>query len=585
MTIDVLGISAYYHDSAAALIRNGRIIAAAEEERFTRVKHDRAFPQNAAAYCLKEAGIGPENLAAVAYYDKPLLAFERLLETYLAFAPAGLGSFCRAVPAWTKEKIFLSRTIDNALHGKFSGKMLFFPHHLSHAASAFYPSPFERAAILTADGVGEWSTATIGIGDKNTVRLIEEIRFPHSLGLLYSAFTYYLGFRVNSGEYKVMGLAPYGQPRYYDAIASNLIHIKKDGSFWMNMRYFNYCQGLTMTSRMFETLFEGQPRRPESELTQRHMDLAASVQKVVNEVMIKMARHARALTGEENLCLAGGVALNCTANGILSREKIFKRIFAQPAAGDAGGALGAAFLAVNSYFDHPRTVQTPDSMHGGFVGPAFSRENALGVLKNRRLIHIELSEDALIKTLCDLLDSGMIVGLFRGRMEFGPRALGARSILADPRKHDMRKRLNLMIKLRESFRPFAPSVPEEDAADYFDGKGDPYMMTTVLVKEARRQNLPAVTHVDGSARVQIVSAKTNPFFHRLLRAYQAKTGCPVLINTSFNVRGEPIVMDPDNAVDCFMNSGLDALAIDNFLLLKSEQAPREAARKCVFPAD
>ncbi len=589
----ILGLSAYYHDSAAALLKDGEIVAAAEEERFTRVKHEREFPEEAARYCLAEAGISAKELAAVAYYDKPILMLDRLLETYLAYAPRGFSNFRRALPLWAKEKIFLPRRIGKFLGSDFTGKMLFFPHHLSHAASAFYPSPFERAAVLTVDGVGEWSTATLGVGAGNDVRLLKEIRFPHSLGLLYSAFTYYLGFRVNSAEYKVMGLAPYGEPKYYDTILSRLVELKEDGSFWMDMRYFNYCEGLTMTSPAFDRLFGGPARKPESPLEPRHLDLAASIQKVCEAIMLKMARHAQAATGEENLCLAGGVALNCVANGLIAREKIFKDIFVQPAAGDAGGALGAALLAHHQYLGQTRTLRRPDAMKSSLLGPFFLSEEIRQAINERGLSCLELAEDELIEKLCALLEAGAAVGLFRGRMEFGPRALGARSIIADPRNPAMQKRLNLKIKFRESFRPFAPAILEEDAAEYFEIDGpSPYMLLTAPIRARHRlapapgdaaaglarlniprSNLPAVTHIDYSARLQTVSRSANPFFHALLSRFKARTGCPALVNTSFNVRGEPIVRAPREAIECFLATGMDALAMENFLLKKTGNEP------------
>ena len=589
----ILGLSAYYHDSAAALLKDGEIVAAAEEERFTRVKHEREFPEEAARYCFAQAGITAKELAAVAYYDKPILMLDRLLETYLAYAPRGFSNFRRALPLWAKEKIFLPRRIGKFLGSDFTGKMLFFPHHLSHAASAFYPSPFERAAVLTVDGVGEWSTATLGVGAGNDVRLLKEIRFPHSLGLLYSAFTYYLGFRVNSAEYKVMGLAPYGEPKYYDTILSRLVELKEDGSFWMDMRYFNYCEGLTMTSPAFDRLFGGPARKPESPLEPRHLDLAASIQKVCEAIMLKMARHAQAATGEENLCLAGGVALNCVANGLIAREKIFKDIFVQPAAGDAGGALGAALLAHHQYLGQTRTLRRPDAMKSSLLGPFFLSEEIRQAINERGLSCLELAEDELIEKLCALLEAGAAVGLFRGRMEFGPRALGARSIIADPRNPAMQKRLNLKIKFRESFRPFAPAILEEDAAEYFEVDGpSPYMLLTAPIRARHRlapapgdaaaglarlniprSNLPAVTHVDYSARLQTVSRSANPFFHALLSRFKARTGCPALVNTSFNVRGEPIVRAPREAIECFLATGMDALAMENFLLRKTGNEP------------
>jgi carbamoyltransferase len=587
--VHVLGVSAYYHDSAAALVRDGEIVAAAQEERFTRIKHDPAFPSNAVDYCLKEAGIKVSELDSVIFYEKPLLHLDRILETYLAFAPAGFASFFKAMPVWMHEKLQLPREIDRALGDAYPGKILFCAHHLSHAASAFYASPFERAAVLTLDGVGEWSTATLGVGAGRRLKLTREIRFPHSLGLLYSAFTSYLGFKVNSGEYKVMGLAPYGEPKYYSKIVDRLLDLREDGSFQMRMEYFNYCQGLTMTSEAFHELFGGPPRSAEAELTQKHMDLAASVQKATNEIMLRMARYARRETGEENLCLAGGVALNCVANGLILREKIFKNVFIQPAAGDAGGALGAALFASHEIMDLPRIPRRPDAMRGSFLGPQYEAKDIRGALDAQKACYHELGDGELADVLCSALIEGKVVGLHQGRMEFGPRALGARSIIGDARNPEMQSRMNLKIKFRESFRPFAPIVLEEDASDYFDIEGaSPYMLFVAPVLEKRRRasagqatgiellkqvrsEVPAVTHVDHSARIQTVSRETSPFLHRLLTAFKAKTGCPVLVNTSFNVRGEPIVCTPADAYRCFMNTDMDTLVIGNFLLNKSEQ--------------
>ncbi len=590
----ILGLSAYYHDSAACLIREGEIVAAAQEERFTRVKHDRNFPTQAVDYCLREAGITIGQVDLVVYYDKPLLTFDRLLETYLAYAPAGFRSFSAAIPVWLREKLHLPREIDKALREEYTGKILFCVHHLSHAASAYYPSPFESAAVLTLDGVGEWSTATLGVGRGKDLKLLKEIRFPHSLGLLYSAFTYYLGFRVNSGEYKVMGLAPYGEPRFYDDIVKSLIDIKPDGSFHMDMRYFNYCAGLTMTSPLFHEMFGGPPRAPESELTQRDMDLAASIQKVANEVMLLMARDARKVTGEENLCLAGGVALNCVGNGLILKEKVFKRLFIQPAAGDAGGAMGAALHAYHFYLDGPRAPRTRDTLKGSLLGPVCAHEDTLAALAAGGYKYRELSEPELLAEMCVHLEGGKVIGLVHGRMEFGPRALGARSIIGDARNREMQTKMNVKIKFRESFRPFAPAVLDADAADYFDlGQESPYMLLVAPVAEKRRKpvpagaqglsrlklersEIPAVTHVDFSARVQTVDERDNPFFSALLSAFKARTGCSVLVNTSFNVRGEPIVCTAEDALRCFMNTDMDALVIENFLLLKEEQpAPKQ----------
>lgn len=588
----ILGISAYYHDSAAALIRGGEIIAAAQEERFSRIKHDRGFPSSAVSYCLREAGVTVSDLDTVIYYDKPLLTFDRLIETSLAFAPMGFNAFRAMLPVWINEKLHLPREIDRALGGAYQGKILFCLHHLSHAASAFYPSPFERAAILTADGVGEWSTTTIGLGEANGVRLLKEIRFPHSLGLLYSAFTYYLGFKVNSGEYKVMGLAPYGEPRYADLILSRLIDVAPDGSFHMDMRYFNYCAGLTMTSESFHELFGGPPRSPEAPLEPRHMDIAASIQKAAEFVMLRLARHAREITGAENLCLAGGVALNCVANGLILKEKIFKRLFIQAAAGDAGGALGAALFAAHGIHGEIRAPREPDSMRGSFLGPEYSREEIKSDLDKAGARYEELSETRLIAALSELLELGKVVGLVQGRMEFGPRALGARSILGDARNPEMQSRMNLKIKFREGFRPFAPAVLEEDCSDYFDLDCEsPYMLLVAPVQPSQRlplpegassarglellrlprSKIPAVTHVDYSARVQTVSPSVHPFLHKLLSRFKSSTGCSTVANTSFNIRGEPIVCSPADAVRCFLNTDMDALAVGGFLLLKEKQ--------------
>ncbi len=597
MTVHILGLSAYYHDSAACLVRDGEIVAAAQEERFTRIKHDRNFPANAVAYCLREAGLTTSQLDAVVYYDKPLLTFDRLIETYLAYAPSGFQSFYKALPVWLHEKLHLPGEIDKALGNEYPGKILFCLHHMSHAASAFYPSPFESAAVLTLDGVGEWSTTTLGVGRGSELKLIQEIRFPHSIGLLYSAFTHYLGFKVNSGEYKVMGLAPYGVPRYYQLIVDHLIDIKEDGSFHMDMSYFDYCAGLTMTSPAFHDLFGGPPKNPGDALTQREMDLAASIQKATNEIMLKVARHARKTTGEENLCLAGGVALNCVANGLILREKIFKRIFIQPAAGDAGGALGAALLAYHQYLGKPRKTLKPDAMQGSFLGPSFSKDEIRALLDAAGARYTEHADAGLMDAVCAELEAGKVIGLVQGRMEFGPRALGGRSIIGDARNSDMQSRMNLKIKFRESFRPFAPIVLEEDAGDYFDLEGEsPYMLLVAPVREKRRRapadgveglaklkqlrsDIPAVTHVDYSARVQTVSAGVNPFIHRLLSKFKDRTGCPVLVNTSFNVRGEPIVCTPEEAYRCFLNTEMDVLVIENFVLFKSEQTVQADRKK------
>lgn len=585
--MNVLGISAFYHDSAACLVRDGEIVAAAQEERFSRKKHDAGFPRHAIDYCLREAGLADASqLDLVAFYEKPFLKFERLLSTYLSCAPRGLRSFLKAMPVWMKKKIWLKATLREELG--FKGTILFPEHHESHAASAFFPSPFETAAILTIDGVGEWTTTSVGQGEGNRVELLEEMRFPHSLGLLYSAFTYYLGFRVNSGEYKMMGLAPYGEPKFRDLILSELIDLKSDGSFRLNLDYFDFMAGLTMTNRAFDGLFGGPPRKPEAELTQRHMDVARSVQAVAEEVMLAMARHAHALTGQRHLCLAGGVALNCVGNGRILREGPFEKIWIQPAAGDAGGALGTALVGWHHFQDKPRSVNTGrDSQHGSFLGPAF---DPAPLLQRENVPHQDMPEEALLARVAALLEEGKVIGWFGGRMEFGPRALGNRSILADPRRPDMQEKLNLKIKFRESFRPFAPSILEEHAIDCFDLEvASPYMLLVAPVQETLRSNpepddssdyrtrlktrrsaLPAVTHIDYSARVQTVSAADNPRFHQLLRQFQKRTGCPALVNTSFNVRGEPPVCTPEDALRCFMKTEMDYLVLGNCLLDKAE---------------
>jgi len=588
----ILGISAFYHDSAACLVRDGEIFAAAQEERFTREKHDPRFPAHAVDYCLAEAGIGPEGLDCVVFYDKPILKFDRLMETYLAYAPRGFRSFVAALPSMLNEKLRMPRGIDEGLHGKYAGPILFAAHHESHAASAFFPSPFEDAAIATIDGVGEWSTTTVGYGEGNRVRLLEEIRFPHSLGLLYTAFTYYLGFKPNSAEYKVMGLAPYGEPRYVDLITGHLIDIRDDGSYWMDMRYFNYCQGLTMTNERFHRLFDGPPREPESGLTQRDMDLAASLQVVTERVMLNIARHARRRTGKRDLCLAGGCALNCVANGKILEEGIFDRIFIQPAAGDAGGALGAALLAWHHVCDRPRTPMPTDSQKGSYLGPAFddrTLRNALASLGATFTHH----PDDLVEVTVAALAAGKVVGWFQGRMEYGPRALGNRSILGDARSPEMQSLINLKIKFRESFRPFAPTVLAEKCSEYFDlSVESPYMLLVAPVRADKRlgngvaadKNLfgldrlkrvrsvvPAVTHVDHSARIQTIDARRNPLYHRLVKRFEDVTGCPVIINTSFNVRGEPIVCSPLDAYRCFMCTNMDMLVMGNYVMRKEDQ--------------
>jgi carbamoyltransferase len=601
----ILGISAYYHDSAACLLRDGDIVAAAQEERFNRKKHYAGFPSQAVRYCLRECGISLTDLRYIVFYDKPLIKFERLLETYLAFAPRGIASFVTAMPVWLKEKLMLKALLKKELTGVSTGlkasalpPILFTEHHESHAASAFYPSPFETAAILCMDGVGEWATTSAWLGKDNSLVPLWEIPFPHSLGLLYSAFTYYTGFKVNSGEYKVMGLAPYGEPKYVKTIYDNLIDVKPDGTFRLNMEYFNYCTGLTMTNGAFDALFGGPPRKPETLLTQREMDLARSIQEVTEEVMLRLARTLGHETGSKHLCLAGGVALNCVGNGKILREGPFEAIWIQPAAGDAGGALGAALAAWYQCDHRPRRVNgTKDSMLGGFLGPSFSNEDIQKFLENRAIPYLALTDDMLIHRVAEELASGKVVGWFQGRMEFGPRALGARSILGDARNPKMQSVMNLKIKYRESFRPFAPSVLRECLSDYFDLQTDsPYMLLVAPVLEKHRKpmvtertdlwgidllnvprsDIPAVTHLDYSARIQTVHQETNPRYYRMLKAFEAKTGCGVIVNTSFNVRGEPIVCTPDDAYRCFMRTEMDFLVMENCLLDKAEQKPLAA---------
>ena len=591
----ILGISAYYHDSAACLLRDGEILAAAQEERFSRVKHDHRFPTHAVQACLKQAGIGVEALDCVAFYDKPFLKFDRILETHLAIAPRGLPSFVQAIPAWLGEKLWVPDLISDALG--YQGPIVFPEHHESHAASAFFPSPFSRAAFLTMDGVGEWATSSWGVGEGNRVELMAELRFPHSLGLLYSAFTYHAGFKVNSGEYKLMGLAPYGEPRFAGAIREHLLDLKEDGSFRMNLEYFDYVGGLRMTSAAFDRLFGGPPREPETPLTQREMDLARSIQDVTEEVVLRMARHVRQRTGERDLCLAGGVALNCVANGKLLRAGVFDRLWIQPAAGDAGGAVGAAFVAHHHHLGAPARPKTGrDSLRGAFLGPAHV-DTAIGAFLERRGARADrLGDAALLDAVAALLAEGKVVGWFQGRMEFGPRALGNRSILGDPRAPDMQRRMNLAIKFREGFRPFAPAVLAEKASEWFEiDVESPYMLLVAEVRKQRqrrmsdveerlwgidklnvlRSEVPAVTHVDYSARLQTVHRDDNPRFHALLSAFEARTGCPVLVNTSFNVRGEPIVESPEDAYTCFMRTGMDVLVLGDFLLRKEAQPPFE----------
>ncbi len=595
----ILGISAFYHDSAACLIKDGEIIAAAQEERFTRIKHDAGFPFEAIKYCLKEAKINPEKINNIVFYEKPFLKFERLLETYLAFVPKGFASFSKAIPVWIKDKLFqktvLIKELKSILGDNKNWKdcLLFSEHHLSHSASAFFPSPFESAAILTLDGVGEWATTSVAVGKNNKIKILKEILFPHSLGLLYSAFTYYTGFKVNSGEYKVMGLAPYGNPRFVKEIKENLINVYDDGSFQLDMSYFDFATGLTMTNKKFDKLFGGLARKSETEITQREMDLAASIQKVTEEIIVKMARNIANETGERNLCLAGGVALNCVANGILLRENIFDNVWVQPAAGDAGGALGAALSAW--YINHNKSRKVSDerdSMKGSYLGPSFSDHEIKTELDTCAAIYKRFSDKELMDLIASALVNGKAIGWMQGRMEFGPRALGSRSIIADPRSPIMQKQLNLKVKYRESFRPFAPSILREDVSDWFDLNCDsPYMLFVANVNIDKRRKMteeeeslfgidklnisrssvPAITHVDYSARVQTVHTDTNPRYHALITKFKEKTGCPILVNTSFNVRGEPIVCTTTDAFRCFMDTGLDILVVNNYVLFKEDQ--------------
>ena len=593
----ILGISAFYHDSAAALIENGRVVAAAQEERFTRLRHDAAFPRQAAAYCLDEAGCTLDDVDFVAFYEKPLIKFERLVETFFAGAPRGFGPFARAIPLWSREKLFHRKLIEEALsefgsHFDWDRNLLFGEHHLSHASSAFYPSPFGEALILTLDGVGEWATTSAALGQGSSIRPLREIHFPHSLGLLYSAFTEYLGFRVNSGEYKVMGLAPHGSSRFASTILDHLIEVKTDGSFWLDQSCFDYCWGLRMTSPRFHGLFGGPPRKPDEPLTQRHMDLAASVQHVLDEVVLKLVASLAAETGCRNLCPAGGVALNCVTNGKILRSGLVDRLWIPPAPGDAGGAIGAALSAFYLYCPATGNNRTPrkllsecETMRGAYLGPSFNDDEVQTRLRNAGAVFRVLGESELLRCCVDILEEGGALGWFQGRMEFGPRALGMRSILADPRSPSMQSRLNLKIKYRESFRPFAPSVLSEEAREWFDLTADsPYMMLVADVRPGKL--IPAVTHVDGSARVQTVNSTTNPRYHRLLAAFNARTGCPLLLNTSFNIRGEPIVCTPEDAFRCFMGTELDALAIGNCFLVKEDQLlGRDTAFKDRFGKD
>ncbi|SEC67590.1 carbamoyltransferase [Rhizobiales bacterium GAS188] len=599
----ILGISAFYHDSAAAIIRDGRIIAAAQEERFTRKKHDSAFPVNACSYCLREAGITAKDIGFVAFYDKPFIKFERLVETYLAFAPRGFASFRMALPLWIKEKLFqksmLAKELTKLEGGKsvaWAERLLFAEHHLSHAASAFFPSPFDEAVVLTMDGVGEWATTSVSFGQGQDLKISRELHFPHSLGLLYSAFTYYTGFKVNSGEYKLMGLAPYGEPRFAQLILDNVIDLKADGTFRLDQKYFDYCTGLRMTNGAFDDLFKGPARKPEERLTQREMDIAASIQAVTEEIVLRLTRSLAAEGRSENLCLAGGVALNCVANGKVLRDGHFKRIWIQPAAGDAGGAIGAALAAHHLQLGQPREPRNGiDAMEGAYLGPSYPQLDIERALTHAGASFDRLDDADMVETVAGHLAEGRAVGWFQGRMEFGPRALGGRSILGDARSPAMQKILNLKVKYRESFRPFAPAVLREDVSDWFDIDCDsPYMLLVADVTKARqramsaeesqlfgidklnvpRSEIPAVTHVDYSARVQTVHAETNPLFHSLLEAFKSRTGCPVLVNTSFNVRGEPIVCTPEDAFRCFMGTDIEILSIGNCFLQKDRQDPK-----------
>ena len=591
--MNILGISAFYHDSAACLVQDGKIAAAAQEERFTRIKHDHSFPKHAIDYCLQERGLTAKDLDYVAFYDKPFIKFERILETYLAYAPKGIQSFIKAMPLWIKQKLWIKSLLDDEIG--FDGKLLFPEHHQSHAASAFFPSPYQDAAFLTLDGVGEWTTASYGVGQGNSLDIHAEIKFPHSLGLLYTAFTYYTGFKVNSGEYKVMGLAPYGEPKYVDLILEHLMDLKEDGSFKMNMKYFDYCAGLTMTNQKFADLFGGPPRKPESKLTQREMDLARSVQEVTEEIMMRMARHIHKETGQKYLCLAGGTALNCVGNGRILREGPFEDIWIQPAAGDAGGALGAALMVWYSYLDKPRQADNVnDSQSGSYLGPAFSNEQIEAYLEGQKFPYTKLDESEVPEKIADLIADEKVIGWFQGRMEFGPRALGGRSIIGDARSPKMQETMNLKIKFRESFRPFAPSVLYEEVSNYFElDRRSPYMLLVAPVKEGLRKTMteeqqqlfgleklnvvrstiPAITHVDYSARVQTVHRETNPLYHAMISKFNEKHGCGVIINTSFNVRGEPIVCTPQDAYMCFMRTNMDYLIMGDYLLEKTEQKP------------
>lgn len=591
--MNILGISAFYHDSAACLVQDGKIVAASQEERFTRKKHDHSFPTNAINYCLQNSKLNSKDLDFIAFYDKPFIKFERILQTYVAYAPLGVCSFIKAIPLWIKQKLWIKESIRKELN--FTGKIIFPEHHQSHAASAFFPSPYQEAAFLTIDGVGEWTTASYGIGRDNNIQILAEIHFPHSLGLLYSAFTYYIGFKVNSGEYKLMGLAPYGEPKYKDLILSELMDLKEDGSFKLNMKYFGYGAGLKMTNRRFERLFGGPVRKPESRLTQRDMDLARSVQEVTEEIMLRMVRHVYKKTSQKYLCLAGGVALNCVGNGRILREGPFEDIWIQPAASDAGGALGAALFVWYQYLENKRIADGKcDFQQGSLLGPEFQNGYTLSYLKRNKIPYIKLSNEEITERIADLIAQQKVIGWFQGRMEFGPRALGSRSIIGDARSPKMQEIMNLKIKFRESFRPFAPSVIKEKAADFFDiDRESPYMLLVAAVKkEVRKEvseeeqklfgleklhivrtSIPAVTHVDYSARIQTVNKDDNPLYYKVIEKFGQKYGCPVVINTSFNVRGEPIVCTPEDAYTCFMRTNMDYLLMGNFLIEKKEQRP------------
>ena len=593
--MNILGISAFYHDSAACLVKDGRILSAVQEERFTRKKHDQAFPKNAIRYCLDHAGLTARDLDIVAFYEKPFLKFERILETTLAYAPRGIAPFIKAMPVWLKQKLWIKDLIASELG--FNGKIIFPEHHEAHVASAFFPSPFTEAAVLTMDGVGEWATSSLAAGKSNKIQILKEIHFPHSLGLLYSAFTYYTGFKVNSGEYKVMGLAPYGEPKYKELILKTLMDLKPDGSFQLDMKYFDYCAGLRMTNANFHRLFGGPPRKPESRLTQRQMDLACSIQGATEEVMLRMARHARQVTGLKNLCLAGGVALNCVGNGKILAEKIFDNIWVQPAAGDAGGALGAALYTWYQCLENPRTADNKkDSLRGSYLGPEFTGDFIEDYLNKNSIPYQNLNQQEIPEKIADLIDQGRVIGWFEGRLEFGPRALGSRSILGDARSPKMQEIMNVKIKFRESFRPFAPTVLREKVSEYFEMDAEsPYMLLVAPVQRSIRKpmtadqeklfgieklnvprsTIPAVTHVDYSARIQTIDEETNPLYYRMIKRLDEKYGCAVVINTSFNVRGEPLVCTPEEAYTCFMRTNMDYLILGNFLLDKNQQKPLE----------